>query len=102
MRSEKAVGDAFSAALSDFDEELDRTLSFLKQRQRDLFPEKIVLFGGGATIGHGAAHLSRAAEMDAEVWSFANIGPELSSSLQQAMPLLGSAVASSARAWEVA
>ncbi len=99
-RSEKAVGDACIAALSDFDEELDRTLSFLRQRQRDLFPERIVLLGGGATIGHVAAHVSRLAEMDAEAWSFANVGPGLSSSLRQTMPLLGSAVASSARAWE--
>ncbi|MEM8865636.1 MAG: hypothetical protein AAGF31_08865 [Planctomycetota bacterium] len=76
-------------------DDLGRTLTHLKSHRKSLMPEKIFLFGGGATIG-AAQKLAKCVERPVMPWAPPGIEPADGISLA----MLGPAIALSALAWE--
>lgn len=90
------IAEVAAQPLMNFAEEVERTVTFLRQQRRQLVPEKIVLFGGGAAVRNIAPFLSQKVEACFVPWSLEG----QTSSRAGPLPLLGPAVALSALAWE--
>jgi Tfp pilus assembly PilM family ATPase len=96
---QEVIAEVAAQPLQVFAEELERTVTFLRQQRRALIPQKIVLFGGGAAIRNIGPFLADKLETPVAPWSL-NGQPATSRPNQPPLPLLGSAVALSALAWE--
>jgi Tfp pilus assembly PilM family ATPase len=93
------IAEVAAQPLQTFAEELDRTITFLQQQRRSLVPEQVVLFGGGAAIRNIAPFLSDKLDIPISTWSLEGQSPPSNSKFPP-LPLLGTAVALSALAWE--
>lgn len=93
------IAEVAAQPLLSFAEEVDRTITFLRQQRRALVPEKVVLFGGGAAIRNIAPFLSEKVDIPIVPWSLEG-HVQTSGRTCPPLPLLGPAVALSALAWE--
>lgn len=98
---QEVIGEVASQPLQVFAEELERTMTYLRQQRRGLTPQRIVLFGGGAAIRNIGPHLSAKMETDVAPWTLDGNQNSVGRN-HLPLPLLGSAVALSALAWEKA
>lgn len=93
----QATLQIISAPLENLVGELQRTWSFLNQQYRELVPQRVWLFGGGASIRNLPAHLSGRTGVPTQFWQL-NGGRSESCDASEA--LFGGAAALSALAWE--
>ena len=84
--------------LTAFTEELNRTITFLKQQRRSIAPTKLLLLGGGAAVKNIANYLHGKVELPVEVW---RLGGSRNTNSRHHTPIemLGPAIALSALAW---
>lgn len=78
--------------------ELERTLTFLRQQRRQLVPDRLLLFGGGAAIKNVDQFISEKSGMPVANWSLPIQGPD-GSGRKPPWALLGPAIALSSLAW---
>ena len=98
-RTASAVARCSRAAFGELELEVARTLDFVQARHRDIAPQQIVLFGGGATISGVTHWFTTTFDRPCEVWNYPHIaGGNVDS--PPCTPLLGPAIALSALAWE--
>jgi hypothetical protein len=91
--------DALAEPIQRLEREMRRTLGYWQGQGRGVHPERLYLFGGGASIAGLSETLSKALDLDARLWSLpAEVSPE-ADRLPPAH-LLGPALAASALAWE--
>ena len=98
---QEVIAEVAAQPLQIFAEELERTMTFLRQQRRALIPQKIVLFGGGAAIRNIGPHLSSKMETAVAPWTLDGTQQAVGRN-QLPLALFGSAVALSALAWEKA
>jgi Tfp pilus assembly PilM family ATPase len=98
---QEVIAEVAAQPLQVFAEELDRTLVFLRQQRRAIIPQKIVLFGGGAAVRNIGPYLAEKLSLPVAPWSLEGTATRLDRN-QPPLPILGSAVALSALAWEKA
>jgi Tfp pilus assembly PilM family ATPase len=78
--------------------QLDRTLAYPELHRSGLMPERIWLFGGGATVRNAAAVLSERIGLPVQAWTLP-LGAAAPMGISPPLSLLGPAVALSALAW---
>jgi Tfp pilus assembly PilM family ATPase len=96
---QEILTDIASEPLATVVSQLDKTLAFPELHRLSLLPEKIWLFGGGATVRNVPAVLSDRIGVPVQAWSLPQAGPETASPLPP-VQLLGPAIAISALAWQ--
>jgi Tfp pilus assembly PilM family ATPase len=69
-----------SAPARELFREIDKTLSFLRQQYKELVPERIWLFGGGALIPNAAAWIAQTCGIETKAWRL----PDVAASFQLA------------------
>ena len=94
-----AIREVTVPQLGELAEELNRTISFVRMRYAAIVPQRVCLFGEGATVRNVAAHVSERIGLPAEVWRMPSSGRDKPSAPEELAPLLGAAVALSALAW---
>ena len=85
--------------LNDLIAEIDRTLSFLSERHDNLMPQRIYLFGGGATIRNIGPYLTERLGVPVERWT-AGLVEETGDWSESELCLLGPAMALSLLGWK--
>ncbi len=98
---QEVIAEVVAQPLQIFAEELERTMAFLHQQRRALVPQKIVLFGGGAAMRNIGPFLTDKVDVPIAPWNLEG-QPQYGGRNRPPLPLLGSAVALSALAWETA
>lgn len=100
LETSELIRDIIAPRLARLEEEIKRTISHLQGQRRTINPEKLYLFGGGATINGLAEYLTRQIAIDVKIWQFGadNVGYSAQAGLPSC--LLGPAIALSALAWE--
>jgi type IV pilus assembly protein PilM len=100
QETSELIGDIITPWLARLEEEIKRTISHIQGQRRTINPEKLYLFGGGATINGLAEYLTRQIAIDVKIWQFGAEG--MDNSAQPGLPscLFGPAIALSALAWE--
>ncbi len=96
---QEILAEISSAPLSAMVSQLKKTLAYPELYRSQLLPEKIWLFGGGATVRNASALLSQRIGLPVQAWSLAQIGDGAALS-QPPTELLGPAIALSALAWQ--
>jgi Tfp pilus assembly PilM family ATPase len=94
-----AIYDALADRLDELERELRRTLGYWQSQTRGTRPERMYLFGAGASLAGVDRRLSATLELDVRTWSL----PSERSAAETTLPpshLLGPALAASALAWE--
>ena len=94
---QRLIAEAAVEPLNEFVEQLGRTLAYFEVQRRNLAPEKIWLFGGGATIRNVARYLNRELEIPVSPWGMPG---ETLREDRSHLPMLGLAIALSTLAWE--
>lgn len=94
-----AIREVTAPLLSELAEELRRTLAYVRMKYAALVPERLCLFGEGATVKHVAAAVSERIGLPAEVWRVPSSQSEGRGVSRELTPLLGTTVALSALAW---
>ena len=89
------ITELSAQTLHDLMEEIRQTLDFLKLQFPRQIPECLCLLGGGAAIRDIATLVQRETRMPTHVWNLAG------SSAEQVSPVLATAAALSALAWEL-
>jgi len=79
--------------------QLNKTLAFPELHRSGLLPEKIWLFGGGATVRNVPSLLSDRIGLPVQAWGLSQAGGETAGALPP-VQLLGPAIALSALAWQ--
>jgi Tfp pilus assembly PilM family ATPase len=79
--------------------QLDKTLSYPELHRSGLVPERIWLFGGGATVRNVSAVLSERIGVPIECWTLPQSATGDPIGTSPLIPLLGPAIALSALAW---
>jgi Tfp pilus assembly PilM family ATPase len=92
------IEEVIAVPLNAFIEEVNRTILFLRQQRRALAPNKVVLFGAGATVKNIAPYLSEKVEAPVELWQLA-AGEAGRPERRMPIELLGPAIALSSLAW---
>jgi len=94
------IEEIISPSLHHLEEEIRRTISHLKGQRRSILPQKMYVFGGGATVNGLAEYLTRQISLNVSIWQFGSGG--VANSVQPNLPscLFGPAIALSALAWE--
>ena len=82
-------------------EEIEKTLSFLRQQYHELFPQQLWLFGGGATIRNIANLIAAAVGIETGVWQLMPSSSDANSPADPVQAVLGPAIALSALAGDV-
>src|SRR4029079_15284477 len=73
---QEVIAEVAAQPLQVFAEELERTITFLRQqRGRALVPQKIVLFGGGAAIRNIGPYLTDKVDVAVAPWSLEEQSP---------------------------
>lgn len=93
------IAEVAAQPLLTFAEEVNRTVTFLRQQRRMLIPERIVLFGGGAASRNIAPFLAEKIDVPIVPWSLEGHVQPLRRTCPP-LPVLGPAIALSALAWE--
>jgi len=96
-----AIREVTVPPLNELAEELNRTISFVRMRYAAIVPQRVCLFGEGATVRNVAAHVSERIGLPVEVWRMPASAGEKSSVPEELTPLLGAAIALSALAWSL-
>jgi len=94
----EAISQLTADPLNRIVDELRKTLSYVQQQFPNLVPDRLLLFGGGATIRNIAATLTQSVGIESTVWQ---LTPELADrpeSIDPSQALLGPAIALSALA----
>ena len=94
------ITDATHAVFAELTDQLKKTFSYLKSQRPSLIPKKIWLFGGGATINNVTSVLERQLEMSVEPWRLSRDQFVDRQKREPPLPLLATAMALSALAWE--
>ena len=94
---QRLIAEATAEPLNEFVDQLGRTLTYFEVQRRNLAPEKIWLFGGGATIANVTPYLNRELEIPVSPWGLPGEKPHGDRSH---LPMLGLAIALSTLAWE--
>lgn len=94
------IAEVAAEPLAHLDEELRRTMDYLKCQRNSIVPQEIVLFGGGATIRGLAEELT--ARLRCDVYRWRLDGRRRGDVEEQGTPtcIFGPAIALSALAWE--
>ncbi len=79
-------------------EETEKTLSFLRHRYHELFPQRLWLFGGGAMIGNVANLIAATVGIETGVWQLVPSSTDTNSATDPVQAVLGPAIALSALA----
>jgi Tfp pilus assembly PilM family ATPase len=97
--SPTAVDDALAEPLHALEREMRRTLGYWQGQTRGVRPERLYLFGAGASLAGVERWLASALELDVRRWQ---LPPDRSEDAERLPPahLLGPALAASALAWE--
>ena len=82
-------------------EETEKTVSFLRQQYQELFPQRLWLFGGGATIRNVANLIAAAVGIETGVWQLMPNSSDTNSPADPVQAVLGPAIALSALAGDV-
>jgi Tfp pilus assembly PilM family ATPase len=96
---QEVIEEVVAEPLGRFLEEVRRTLTFLQQQRRTLAPQKLVLFGGGASIRNVATFVAEKLDLPAEPWDLPSRETPPRCGSEWSMPVLGSAIALSTLAW---
>ena len=94
----QVLADLASGPFRTFTQEIQKTLSFLRQQHQHLFPERIWLFGGGATIRHAADWITSAVDIETAVWQLPSSPAGIEAHANPIQAVLGPAIALSALA----
>jgi Tfp pilus assembly PilM family ATPase len=92
------LADVAAKPLAGFVDEINRTLSYLCNQRPQIEPQRICLFGGGATIRHVDRWLAVKMKLGVHVWEMPQAAPS-SAAAEFPLPLLGPAIALSSLAW---
>jgi Tfp pilus assembly PilM family ATPase len=97
--SATAVDDLLAEPLNALEREVRRTLGYWQSQTRGVRPERMYLFGAGASLAGIERWLASALEIDVQRWQ---LPPDRPQSAERLPPshLLGPALAASALAWE--
>jgi Tfp pilus assembly PilM family ATPase len=96
---QEILSEMAAQTLHDLAEEVNRTLTYIDTQHPGLFPEQIVLFGGGATMKNAAAHLTKRVRLEIQPWHLSTQNKEKSVWNAPSSPLLGAAIGLSSLAW---
>ena len=96
---QSVIEEVITDPLNRFIDELNRTLGFLRQQRRSLAPQKMILFGGGASVRNIAQYLSDKVELPTEPWNLEAKDAAGESGRGLPIQILGPAIALSALAW---
>lgn len=96
----QVIGDAAAEMLNEMVTELDKTLSYLAVHRRNLSPQLLWLFGGGATIRNIAAYLSASIGLPVQRWRLPASPDANEHDPRAPAEMFGAAAALSALAWE--
>lgn len=96
---QEVLTDISSEPLARLVSQLTKTLSYPELHRSRLMPERIWLFGGGATIRNVPAILSERIGAPIQAWSLPRHG-DGSTGTWLPLPLLGAAISLSALAWQ--
>ncbi len=94
-----AVGEALADPLHALERELRRTLGYWQSQTRGARPERLYLFGAGASLAGIDRQLASTLDLDVQPWRLPAERPAEADRLPPAH-LLGPALAASALAWE--
>jgi Tfp pilus assembly PilM family ATPase len=94
-----AIDDALVEPLHRLDRELRRTLGYWQSQTRGARPERLYLFGAGASLAGVDRMLAKSLELEVQQWTLPPERPADAGLLPPAH-LLGPALAASALAWE--
>jgi Tfp pilus assembly PilM family ATPase len=94
-----ALREVTAPRLGELAKELDRTISFVRTRYPSIVPQRLCLFGEGATVRNVAAHVAERIGLPVDVWRMPSSAKATSRVPDKLAPLLGAAVALSALAW---
>jgi len=93
------IAEVIAGHLNEMCEELARTLSYLKMQSSAILPERLCLFGEGATVKNVTSFLSAKVELPIDVWRLPPTDSRVRQDLEHHPALLGTAVALSTLAW---
>ncbi len=96
---QEILSDISSEPLSTIVAQLDKTLAYPELHRSGLVPERIWLFGGGATVRNVSAVLSERIGLPVQAWTLPQSGAGEGIGPSPPLPLLGPAIALSAMAW---
>lgn len=96
---QETVFDMAAAPLKRFEDELSRTITFLRQQRQTIVPGKLCLMGGGATLRGAAPWVERTIGVPTSVWELPRSFEETSHHADQAR-LLAPAIALSSLRFE--
>ena len=96
---QSVIEEVTAQPMNRFVDELNRTLTFLRQQRRALAPEKLVLFGCGATVGNISQFLCDKLDLPVEPWRLEGAETLGNAGHAVPLPLLGPAIALSSLAW---
>jgi len=96
----QAVGEILQPALNHLVADVRRTLEHLQNVGKNLAPQSIYLFGGGATIGGIGPLLGERLGRQVQVWTLDQEVAEVAADKAAPLCLLGPAIALSALKWE--
>jgi actin-like ATPase involved in cell morphogenesis len=94
----EAISQLTADPLQHIVDELRKTLSYIRKQLPSLAPDRLLLFGGGATIRNVAITLARSVGIESAVWQLASESVDRSESIDPSQALLGPAIALSALA----
>lgn len=97
--ADAAIDDALAEPLHRLDRELRRTLGYWQSQTRGVRPERLYLFGAGASLAGVDRVLASALDLEVQRWTLPPERPADAGLLPPAH-LLGPALAASALAWE--
>ena len=96
---QEVVADVVGEPIAGILAEVAKTLSYLKLHRSNLTPERLWLFGGGATVKNIAPYLAAKAGLETAVWRLPGDSAGRRADGGAPLELLGNAVALSALAW---
>lgn len=96
---EEVLAEIVAPHLSEMAEELNKTISYVRMKYPSGVPERLCLFGNGATVRNVTVPLSKKVGLPVEVWRLPASTGENGDCGELPLPLLGAAVALSAMAW---
>ncbi|MBI86021.1 MAG: hypothetical protein CMJ81_22725 [Planctomycetaceae bacterium] len=96
---QEMLSEMAAQTLHDLADEINRTLTYIDTQHPNLFPEEIVLFGGGASLKNVSDHLTKRVKLEIKPWNFSAQNREKSAWDAVSSPLLGAAIGLSSLAW---
>ena len=96
---QEVIAEVGAEPLSEMVEELNKTISYLRMQYAGILPERLCLFGEGATIRNVTTFLSKKVGLPIDVWRLPHLENHTREDSGDHPALLGTAAALSALAW---